>query len=661
MAPRSRARPPSRASACYSSTEADIGSGTSSASSRLIHGGLRYLEHAELGLVYESLDERERLLTAAPHLVEPLELFIPVYARAKRKLWQIGVGLTLYDWLAIAAPLPGHSRLSRDALLAACRASSAPSFSVVQITSTRRFVFPSGSSSRMSSTRWPAAPCVATYADVRSVRVEERRVVGVEWRDAAGAEVFARAGAVVNAAGPWVDRVLGSLPHTRLIGGTKGSHLIVAPFPGRPSAAIYVGSRQRRPAVVHSAVERSLSDRHDGRALRRRPGRRDDRAARDRVPGERDGPRVSRGQGSAERVLFTQTGVRPLPYRAGGRRRRRDPKSPRAASPCGARSLFDRRGQAHDASSACGGRASPLAPRFSRLAADEPDARSALARCAAASGSCAVLGRARCTFRHATGGQTLARLWSACGRDCDAGPRRGARCIRERAGSFGRRRARACRDGGVGPDSNRHSAAAHHARARRRLRLRGRDRCGRLAQAARCLGSMRAPSGRSSNIATTPHATCHVLERSLSGGRRLRVSWREKAGQSFVRSTGSNNGVGRSPRREYRCSLAMSASALSRSSRVLYQCSRVQLSPSRRTKVSPARNRTRMPKGFGTSRGWSRLCAWQMSMTCSFVVGGSGPNDIPAAVGIRTAVGQWRLSAAPGRSARPSSRRVAHW
>jgi glycerol-3-phosphate dehydrogenase len=62
----------------------DVGSGTSSASSRLIHGGLRYLEHAEIGLVYESLAERERLLKLAPHLVEPLELCIPIYRRARR-------------------------------------------------------------------------------------------------------------------------------------------------------------------------------------------------------------------------------------------------------------------------------------------------------------------------------------------------------------------------------------------------------------------------------------------------------------------------------------------------------------------------------------------------------------------------------------------------
>src|SRR5262245_9901812 len=61
----------------------DTGGGTSSASSRLIHGGLRYLEHFEIELVYESLHERERLLRNAPHLVEPLELFIPVYRGAR--------------------------------------------------------------------------------------------------------------------------------------------------------------------------------------------------------------------------------------------------------------------------------------------------------------------------------------------------------------------------------------------------------------------------------------------------------------------------------------------------------------------------------------------------------------------------------------------------
>ena len=80
--------------------------------------GLRYLEHAELGLVYESLRERERLLANAPHLVEPLELCIPVYRGARRKRWQIGVGLALYDLLSAGKSLPSRRMFGRDELLA---------------------------------------------------------------------------------------------------------------------------------------------------------------------------------------------------------------------------------------------------------------------------------------------------------------------------------------------------------------------------------------------------------------------------------------------------------------------------------------------------------------------------------------------------------------
>ena len=82
---------------------------------------------------------------------------------------------------------------------------------------------------------------------------------------------------IVNAAGPWVDEVLGPIQHTRLIGGTKGSHLIVPPFPGAPRSGVYVeaGSDQR-PFFILPWNE-LLLDRHDRRALRRRPGRGRDR------------------------------------------------------------------------------------------------------------------------------------------------------------------------------------------------------------------------------------------------------------------------------------------------------------------------------------------------------------------------------------------------
>src|SRR3989440_8311911 len=78
----------------------DFASGTSSISSKLIHGGLRYLEHGDLRLVHEALHERARLLRNAPHLVRPLRFVIPFYDGARIAPWKWRLGLTLYDLLA---------------------------------------------------------------------------------------------------------------------------------------------------------------------------------------------------------------------------------------------------------------------------------------------------------------------------------------------------------------------------------------------------------------------------------------------------------------------------------------------------------------------------------------------------------------------------------
>ena len=83
----------------------DLAAHTSSASSRLIHGGLRYLEHREFALVRKALQEREVLLTAAPHLIRPLRLVLP-HAAGQRPAWLIRLGLFLYDHLARRGQLP---------------------------------------------------------------------------------------------------------------------------------------------------------------------------------------------------------------------------------------------------------------------------------------------------------------------------------------------------------------------------------------------------------------------------------------------------------------------------------------------------------------------------------------------------------------------------
>src|SRR5256886_14554737 len=96
----------------------DIGGGTTAWSTRLIHGGLRYLEHGELGLVRESLRERETLLGIAPHLVRPLPLLIPLYTDAARAPFIIRAGLCAYDLLSFDRSLAPHRTLTVKEALA---------------------------------------------------------------------------------------------------------------------------------------------------------------------------------------------------------------------------------------------------------------------------------------------------------------------------------------------------------------------------------------------------------------------------------------------------------------------------------------------------------------------------------------------------------------
>src|SRR3954466_12774216 len=94
----------------------DFASGTSSRSSRLIHGGVRYLEHGHLHLVFESSAERRRLLKLAPHLVRPLQFTWPVYRGARIPRWKLGAGLALYDALSLFRNVGRHRRLNASAM-----------------------------------------------------------------------------------------------------------------------------------------------------------------------------------------------------------------------------------------------------------------------------------------------------------------------------------------------------------------------------------------------------------------------------------------------------------------------------------------------------------------------------------------------------------------
>jgi glycerol-3-phosphate dehydrogenase len=229
--------------------KADIASGTTSWSSRLIHGGLRYLEHAEIGLVHESLQERERLLHIAPHLVKPLPLTLPIYKHHKRGPLMIRAGMIAYDTLSWNKSLPRHHMYSAKGAL-----DHEPGLNPDAIAGAARYYdaqveFPERLSLESALDAIEYGADVRTWTEVVGFHVEAGVVRGAIVRDMlTGEEATVWASVTVNVAGPWVDAVLQVDPDLaagqRHIGATKGTHIVVDPFPGAPSDALYVEATQ---------------------------------------------------------------------------------------------------------------------------------------------------------------------------------------------------------------------------------------------------------------------------------------------------------------------------------------------------------------------------------------------------------------------------------
>ncbi|MEJ2256142.1 MAG: glycerol-3-phosphate dehydrogenase [Woeseiaceae bacterium] len=220
----------------------DMCSGCSAISSRLIHGGLRYLEYGEVSLVYESLHERRYLRRTAPHLVAPLRMCIPVYEGARRGPLLIRLGMIAYDVLSWRKKVPRHEMLSADESrqaepgLATAGLRAMARYYDAQVTFAERLVLENLLAARA------AGAAVYTHAEVTGIDVENGAIAGLSYRRPDGAETSVAARTIVNAAGPWVDRVLdvAPVPAKRLIGGTKGSHIVVGRFDGASADAFYV-------------------------------------------------------------------------------------------------------------------------------------------------------------------------------------------------------------------------------------------------------------------------------------------------------------------------------------------------------------------------------------------------------------------------------------
>ncbi|MDH3612271.1 MAG: glycerol-3-phosphate dehydrogenase [Gammaproteobacteria bacterium] len=221
----------------------DMCSGTSAISSRLIHGGLRYLEYGEIPLVHESLRERITLRDIAAHLVSPIRICIPIYESAKRGPLLIRLGMIAYDLLSVGKTVPGHDMLSRSEAIAnepglekeGLR--GAARYYDAQVTFAERLVLENLLAARSAGAE------INTYSQVTSVNIAHGSVTGLEYTDnltGESHEVAVRI--VINAAGPWVDQVLTATGKAtqRFIGGTKGSHIVVGAFAGAPDDAYYV-------------------------------------------------------------------------------------------------------------------------------------------------------------------------------------------------------------------------------------------------------------------------------------------------------------------------------------------------------------------------------------------------------------------------------------
>lgn len=197
----------------------DFASGTSSASSKLIHGGLRYLEHGEFALVYEALHERRLLLNNAPHLVHPLRFIVPFYRGSRLSPWQVRLGLTLYDLLAGTSNIRRSGPLSLPHLrheapgLQPSGLRAAAEYYDAQVDDARLCI-------EVLRTAALHGACVANYVETIGFELRNGRIDGVKAVDRIMGESFLiRARQVLNATGPWVDAVC------RLAGDDRGPHL----------------------------------------------------------------------------------------------------------------------------------------------------------------------------------------------------------------------------------------------------------------------------------------------------------------------------------------------------------------------------------------------------------------------------------------------------
>ncbi len=234
-----------RGLSCLLLEKGDFASGVTSKSTRLIHGGLRYLANFEMDLVAESLRERAVLRRQAPYLIHPIPILVPIYRDDPHGRAVMSIGIHLYDLLSHEKDIPHYftssrektlafePRLNREGLIGSAL------FYDHQLPMPERLVIENVISAREAG--------AALLNHVRAERIEEAdNGVAVSAKDTLTGETHAfRCRALINAAGPWIDAVrkAGNIDHAKIIHPTKGVHLVL---PKLSEQALFVTSRDGR-------------------------------------------------------------------------------------------------------------------------------------------------------------------------------------------------------------------------------------------------------------------------------------------------------------------------------------------------------------------------------------------------------------------------------
>ncbi len=228
----------------------DFASGVTSRSTRIIHGGLRYLEHGELALVKESVRERERLLRERSHLVNPVHFLFLLNEQSQRSAMKVRAGLWLYQRFAARK----SADLSEMELKRVERALDAGHQWTIFNYEDAQCEFPERLVAEWMLEAVEAGAVVRNHCEVLAVNVTQGRARGVLLRDRiSGKDERVEAGWIVNCTGPWADRICqrSSIRTGKpMLGGVRGSHIVLPRFSGAPSVGLYTEAADGRPVFV---------------------------------------------------------------------------------------------------------------------------------------------------------------------------------------------------------------------------------------------------------------------------------------------------------------------------------------------------------------------------------------------------------------------------